>query len=547
MFDFFDDSISTQRQAKSSTDAGERTSDIITLPAYPVEADSYSQSTDLINTRRVNGPDWGQLAPLKSIDAVVRERVGRWIQPHVNSKCGPGSRQGIEERDPEYNFAKIARLEQNESMVRQAFKKTVERVMNSGWYIHSKDPKVTKWVNQRLLEIEERSGVPLNSMLTDMLFSIVRFSNCLTVVHRYEGHPSAKPVRIQDRESVLNPISHLEVLDLVNIRVEMNTYTKRAYRWKVCHAEDLQGADGSGSHMFSNAIFSSTRKSQEQIVSARNVIHMWDHKYPGFVFGSPFIMPVIPDIIELRRAEELAGILAYQSANPLVAINVGTEKDPPRINDDGGFEIDDLASYFGAADMSGFAILSYRHEIKKILEGQDLGSLKPHLDYWRQRVMEGLNLNTISLGNSAGVSKSSSVELSREGYARAKYYARVLSDFMNAFLINQLVREGGFDPFNDETTAQFIFNEIDLETMVLRQTHALALWQNNGLTHEEFRNAIGKEALDPSREGELYFRMIQEATEQMKAEAKIKMGVGQQRATGTNQHGSKSTASTKRQ
>jgi len=46
----------------------------------------------------------------------------------------------------------------------------------------------------------------------------------------------------------------------------------------------------------------------------------------------------------------------------------------------------------------------------------------------------------------------------------------------------------------DEDLPRLVFDDIDIAQQIRRETHYLALWQNNGLTHDEFRISIGKGA-----------------------------------------------------
>jgi hypothetical protein len=79
--------------------------------------------------------------------------------------------------------------------------------------------------------------------------------------------------------------------------------------------------------------------------------------------------------------------------------------------------------------------------------------------------------------------------------------------FVDEYIFNELLREGGFDPLiRPDDAVHFQFKEIDLDNKIKLENQAIQKFTSNAITHDELRMEIG---MDPvTDESRLYVNMI---------------------------------------
>jgi hypothetical protein len=129
-------------------------------------------------------------------------------------------------------------------------------------------------------------------------------------------------------------------------------------------------------------------------------------------------------------------------------------------------------------------------------------------------------------------------------YDSVKSYQRTIGQYITFFIIAEWLMEGGFDVDfsveNNEDWATMDFEEIDTDSLIKRQNHATSLWVQDGITHEEYRETLGKLPVSGEEEKRLYSDMIG------KVNAKYKDAVDKAAAQKTSGgEGQKSNAKTR--
>ena len=100
------------------------------------------------------------------------------------------------------------------------------------------------------------------------------------------------------------------------------------------------------------------------------------------------------------------------------------------------------------------------------------------------------------MGRSATSNRSTAENQSAEMRDRVEAFQTVQEDFINHFILRELLLEGGFDPLlNSEHSAVFEFEEIDTDLKIKQENHAVYMFEHNAWTHEEMRSAIGMEPI----------------------------------------------------
>ena len=192
----------------------------------------------------------------------------------------------------------------------------------------------------------------------------------------------------------------------------------------------------------------------------------------------------------------------------------------------------------------GAMVLSERHDIEVIGAQRDAIKAEPYLRYFEQRVFTGLGVPEHAMGRGETANRSTADAMTVEMHDRVKAFQRILSMFISAFMVKELLLEGGFNPIeNPEDQVQFEFKEIAQEEKIKKETFELLKFQSNGQTFEEYREAIG---MNPDTdESRLWVNMIGSVEAQNSAASRPANSDGAKSATSSqnqpsNQNGTKS-------
>jgi hypothetical protein len=82
-----------------------------------------------------------------------------------------------------------------------------------------------------------------------------------------------------------------------------------------------------------------------------------------------------------------------------------------------------------------------------------------------------------------------------------------METFVNFFIINELLREGGYEPLlNPRHAVYFKFREIDVDMQIKLENHAVYKYITNAITEDEMRAELGKQPIgDRSR---LFYNLV---------------------------------------
>jgi hypothetical protein len=198
-------------------------------------------------------------------------------------------------------------------------------------------------------------------------------------------------------------------------------------------------------------------------------------------------------------------------------------------------------------------VIPWRHDVDiKGSEGEAMNA-SDYLKYFRQRVVVGTGISEVHLGIMDVANRSVSERLDIGLYDRIKNYQRFLESHINLLLINELLLEGGFDPYETPISdgasdrVSIKFKEIDTESQIKRENNAVFKFVSNAITSEEMREEMGMDPLTPEQEKRLQAQMILMPMAAMTARAMNTPGSGtspgQAQPKSPNQAKPKSTSS----
>lgn len=367
---------------------------------------------------------------------------------------------------PEYNLDEIQIAQDTDGYLFRAIKKKVNRFLTAGWEIVGEDPEVVKYIKKRISEIEYVSKTPWNLLLTQTATDLFRFSNCMWVKARSERSSSGSKRKIFEGAEV-EPVAGYFVLPFETLAFK----TKRNGEIKKIRQKMPSG--------------------DEKYFSPNDVIHFYENKKPGFAMGTPEIVPVLDDIALLRRLEENVEDLIESNLYPLFHYTVGSDSMPERYSPEGYKETDIVKNTIDYMPAGGIYVSDHRHKITAIgSEGRAL-RIEGYLDYFKKRVIAGLGLSSVDMGEGDTANRSTANALSQSAIQDVEALQFTLKTFIEFFVFNELLLEGGYDPLESGNKVEIKFGVVDREARGKLENQTVQLFLNNLISENEARQRLG--------------------------------------------------------
>lgn len=425
---------------------------------------------------------------------------------------------------PEYNLIEIGTIEDVESMVRQSFQKKTALMFKEGEKFTGKNTETLKYIKSRIKQIEYASGISWRNLLRETGYALISRSNFFWVKVRNKNASGGRSIAGVPPVAAYFPMA----AEYVTI--------KRDPEGKILkYRQEING------------------KVKE--FAPRDIIHFHAYKKPGYLFGTPSITPVKDDIRALRRIEENVELLIYQTLFPIFQYKVGTETRPAtdvRLPDGSIMsEVDYVRQQIEFMPAEGGIVTPERHSIEYI--GAEKAALKAreYLDYFKQRVISGLGLSSVDLGDGNTANRATADSMSRSLVDSVKDYQDILEDFINHEVFQELLLESEFkfDVLDDEHSVHFKFKEVDIEQQMKENVNAQVMYNGNILTVNEAREVAGKEPLTEMEEELMFHNRVTmtQVEAQQKNMADSAAAQANNMQTPTNQHGTKTGPQKSRQ
>jgi hypothetical protein len=403
----------------------------------------------------------------------------------------------------EYNLVEISLIEDGESYVRQAFQKKTSLMFKEGEVYTGLNEETIAYVKNRIRQIEYVTSIPWRSLLRQTGKELISKSNFFWIKVRKEQH-SGGSIGVQRSK----PIAGYFPMGAENVYIKKDEYGK------VIEYEQRLPND-------------KIRKFKPE-----DVIHFRCDVKPGFTFGTPKIVPVIPDIQALRRLEENVEILFYQTLFPVFQYKVGTENKPATtITLSDGTTIDEVSyvrQQIQNMPTEGGIVTPERHEIKYIGANGQIPNYQPVLSYFKSRVLAGLGISSLDIGDSDTANRSTADSLSKALIDSVKDYQAVMEDIVNAQVITELLLEANFsfDPLIEDHFVALKFKEIDIEEQMKKNVNAQLLYNADMIDLNEGREVIGLQPIEKWQEKLMFterqtLRIMEEQFENDKIIAEI--------------------------
>jgi hypothetical protein len=227
---------------------------------------------------------------------------------------------------------------------------------------------------------------------------------------------------------------------------------------------------------------------------AEDVIHIHVNRKTGRLFGTPFIISALDDIIALRQIEQDMQNLVHRELFPIFKYRL----EDPDVDDPDLPEIEAIIDELENMRTEGSVFLPPGHNVEVVGAEGEVLEIGPYLNHFKERVATGLGVFPHHLGmvDFAGANRDMTDRLDQILYDKVKFYQRRFEEIVTFHIFNELLLDGGFDPYSNLDGAnsdqcKFKFKEIDLDTMIKVQAHELSKFTANISEAAETRMALG--------------------------------------------------------
>ncbi len=388
---------------------------------------------------------------------------------------------------PEYDLTELQIAQDVDSYIFKAIQKKVQRFVLAGWEIVGKDQTTVDYIKRRLKEIELVSGMPLDLLMTNLVHDLARYSNCAWVKVRNKDASTGNIRNINGKE--IEPVAGYFILPFETLWFK----TKRNGEIK----KVMQKIPNTG---------------ETKEFAPQDVIHFYTNKKPGFVMGTPELLPVLEDIALLRRLEENVENMIDANLHPLFHYKVGNDSHPERYSPDGVRETDLVRQTIEYMPSGGIFVSDHRHSIDAIgSEGKAL-KIEEYIAYFKKRVFAGLGVSPIDMGEGDTANRSTANTLSKIAIQDVEALQRHIKTFFESYIINELLAEGGFvDAIIDPDKAvQIKFGTVDKEDKSKEENQIIQLWLNNLINEDEARKRLGERPMGEGDKDKVYYKLYQE-------------------------------------
>lgn len=279
-------------------------------------------------------------------------------------------------RGASHDLREVARVEDVEPFVRQAFARKMALAVGQGFSIAGPNRYQNQWVERRLREIEEHSEQSITQLVESLIGSLVRYNNAFLVKVNAEGYGSGRTYNGR------KPIAGLFCLPPEEMQSFQNPLTGEVLEWK--------------QYRYSNSMSRYFRPDQ--------VLHLTIGRRAGDRWGVPDLMPVMSDIRALRHMEEMVQMYIHRYVYPLLFWQVGNDKYPARALESpdpatgARTEIELAVARLRQLPNEGAIVGTHRDKIAAVALGDAKVNPEQLLGYFKSRVLSGLGVSAVDMG-----------------------------------------------------------------------------------------------------------------------------------------------------
>lgn len=319
-------------------------------------------------------------------------------------------------------------------------------------------------------------------------------------IHEYfkHGNPFLLKIRSGDVEPAARPLFKARPYSLAAFfvvspeKLEIHYKNKKFIGWMV------KGKENTGVTLFTGS--QSTNKDKALITTrlpqdtkgvlfpGMDVIHTAYKKPSDSHYGIGLVFASMEDIGLLRNMEQTVSVMVKKNSIPILWHRVTRPVNPA-----GGIQTDinNAVRMHQSSAPDGVIVTPGTHELKMLGSESHAMRNEGYLKYFAYRSFAGMGMSPFLMGFEAASmgAVDAAIEILMQ---RIRFCQEELSRDLEMFLINEILWEGGFDPFTNEAhQVKLLVKDIDEARLIKLRTHFADLYTKNVITFDEFRNTTG--------------------------------------------------------
>jgi hypothetical protein len=394
---------------------------------------------------------------------------------------------------PEVDFGFIRQAIKVEPLFRRRNERYQNLMWKNGYTLRTEDEEAKQYIQSRMEVFAVLMGQTFDSFLREATNELIQYNNCLLYERRVPARQLQEmginlPAKGIGPLAKKGPVVCHEVIPLETIRYKRDAFGNIT-QWKQVSPEG-----------------------KERIFSPKEVILIKVGGVAGEILAHPTLHDVIPDAKILRQLETDASLAGHRLAFPIFMYKVGD----PRYEGTMPKKASDLDGIWNTLEgmlMDGTLIIPGSDTFEVVLSDVKLDGLQAVLQYFKDRVVSNMGLSPLHLGDPAAANRSVADRLDVQLYDDVKAYQRVTEENITWFIFLKWLMEGGYSMLIGSAAVSpsrvyMTFKEIDTDSMIQRENHAVALWVQDAITHDEVRDRLGYTPLAEEEIDKLYSSMI---------------------------------------
>ena len=393
---------------------------------------------------------------------------------------------------PEYNFDEIQIAQDADGYMSRSITKKLNRIIVAGWDIVGENDDPVAYVKKRFKEMAWATNRPTEHLINALFYDLFRFNNHLWIKARKENGSSGS-ARSDEDGYVWGPVAgYFPVpFETLQFKTKPNGELKKVLQ---------KMPSGKYKEFF-----------------PEDVVHFFTNRKPGFGVGTPELLPALDDIALLRRVEENVESLIEANLFPIFHYKVGSDTYPERYTPDGVKETDLVKATVEYMPSGGIYVSDHRHEITTVgSEGEAL-RIDYYIQHFKNRVFASLGTSAIDMGEGNTSNKGTASTLSKGMLMDIEATAIQAKSFLEFYVIQELLLEGGYDPFDPANEVKFRFGVIDKDERRADENQQIQLWTNNLRTMDEVRASLGDKPFTDEMLERTFYKMFAEPTAMLKS------------------------------
>lgn len=457
-------------------------------------------SQDLSPTERGVDRGYGSSSPVK---AKLAKLFGRYLS---SNRAAFADNSG-------YNLQRMTNAYETETFIARVLDQYVTSVLQKGWGFVGNDPSAVNYIQRRLFEMEQVSGITFRTLLEQGVMQQLLYGNVFyTYIRNINASSGVSWTRFDGKQ--FEPIATLEIQDAVAMRIASDYHKNKPVKYyqnkQTSWGDDGRLIPASGSKKTGRI------KKNEAIFewSPDDVVHIKFHPHAGKVWAMPPMQPVLEDVLALRELEECIQLLVFQYGHILLHGRVEIE-DPEAKQQ----EINNITYQLQTMEGNGAIITGSETSFTAIgAEGKAIRA-EAYLHYFQQRVLAGLFTSAVSMGQGDTANRTTADFIDKQKQEVTKDLQAILTDGLQNFF-DQLLQEAGKSmDYVWKNRVSLSFPDPDTNSKIKIEQHAMLLYQSNCVTETEMRKMMGMKALEEIERAELYYNQV--TIDQSKKQAEV--------------------------